>query len=933
MILQELGVKECVLPSYDVIYSKNGTHENVFTYKVKYKDLCTDGTASNKKEAKQNAAQNMLKLLQQSNNLSSKELKILSSSESNVFTTKSMSCSSTSLFPESRNYVGTLQEYCIKNNLIEPNYELCETNGLPHQMTFTVSCTLGSITEKAVANTKKQAKQQVAQKVLQNLPNIKNITNSTQCQPLLDNRSNKQISQDILEELGLRIANLKMIDSTSSRDIKLKFINATTERYFKSLLQLDDKIAVNNYHLYFKSIIYNRVCNNKEKELALLYKTLNTHVEKYRSIEKYNENNLLIHKQILEYIKEKLNFTVQRITLANKISPMIIIGFRADLLIPLTQFAIRMSLFRLCSCVAAPGRVRQLYLRLIHSGKVLDTFTAKNTIKCNYTRWAHRRPVAIVNEDELFDDQNENDKIIQHKKIQHANVRKVVQSKQTFTQSQENCTDKIVNKKSDNSSINELAKRTISLTENDNVITSTMMNVKSRKMREKSNQILLEGHRQVKDAIEAGVKPQIIFFNRISDIIDLPLHEELKLYKVPYKVMQLWSNLTTSPGIIGIFDIPDMESKQPAPNALPLTIICDNIRDPGNLGSILRTAAGVGCEKLVLMKGCVDLWDPKVLRSGAGAHFRLPIYTSIDEELSSFINDGMDIFVTDNNVTNNTNNIFDNFNSEMKYTISKIYENVKLENMELPELQGHQSKEMKKIVKTLQSQFPVVPYYAIDYSMSEIALVISGETEGLSLELLKLLQGKRPVRVNVPLTNGVESLNVELPRISSAEEKNKQREDDFCLKEEERKMWAGEDQTQRYKTRVLKPPGGGSSDIFGSTQDETSPRRVKNHNQSQLGSALFGDAPDSSSNSNNGASGNGENNGGETPRSGKPDGNPVTGTGYTSETQNGGSAVQNGTGSSSSSIGEKSNGSSPTGKPAAGTRTRVPPGGYSSGLW
>lgn len=48
--------------------------------------------------------------------------------------------------------------------------------------------------------------------------------------------------------------------------------------------------------------------------------------------------------------------------------------------------------------------------------------------------------------------------------------------------------------------------------------------------------------------------------------------------------------------------------------------------------------------------------------------------------------------------------------------------------------------------------------------------------------------------------------------------------------------------------RVLKPPGGGSSDIFGAAPEETSPRRVKNHNQSQLGSALFGDAPNSNSN-------------------------------------------------------------------------------------
>ena len=57
--------------------------------------------------------------------------------------------------------------------------------------------------------------------------------------------------------------------------------------------------------------------------------------------------------------------------------------------------------------------------------------------------------------------------------------------------------------------------------------------------------------------------------------------------------------------------------------------------------------------------------------------------------------------------------------------------------------------------------------------------------------------------------------------------------------------------------RVLKPPGGGSSDIFGSAPEETSPRRVKNHNQSQLGSALFGGEGPASNNSN------------ETPR-GKP---------------------------------------------------------------
>ncbi|XP_070151262.1 microtubule-associated protein Jupiter isoform X2 [Polyergus mexicanus] len=235
-------------------------------------------------------------------------------------------------------------------------------------------------------------------------------------------------------------------------------------------------------------------------------------------------------------------------------------------------------------------------------------------------------------------------------------------------------------------------------------------------------------------------------------------------------------------------------------------------------------------------------------------------------------------------------------------------------------------------------------------------------------------------------------------------------------------MWAGQDDTQRFKTRVLKPPGGGSSDIFGA--EETSPRRVKTHNQSQLGSALFGNANDNthailsprsnkpgndsynrlfgppdapptpnaknykgnnnflnggssistlssstkSINSNNslpnianGFASNGNNSFNDvtafrrkkrfrglptrnpvtgdgievTPVRCNPrkcrDGNPVTGTGYTSETQKNGPAMQNGIASSnSSSSGEKSNDTSPA---AAKPRTRIPPGGYSSGLW
>jgi len=78
-----------------------------------------------------------------------------------------------------------------------------------------------------------------------------------------------------------------------------------------------------------------------------------------------------------------------------------------------------------------------------------------------------------------------------------------------------------------------------------------MLKIKTKKLREKNNMILLEGFRLIKDAIDAKLMPKIVFFNRVSDILPLSLPTRVKLYKIPYRTIQLWSNLTTSPGILG----------------------------------------------------------------------------------------------------------------------------------------------------------------------------------------------------------------------------------------------------------------------------------------------------------------------------------------------------------------------------------------------
>lgn len=81
---------------------------------------------------------------------------------------------------------------------------------------------------------------------------------------------------------------------------------------------------------------------------------------------------------------------------------------------------------------------------------------------------------------------------------------------------------------------------------------SLMTQIKTRKRREKNGQIVLEGYRLIKDALEAGVVLTTILFNNPSDIESLKLSENVKLLKVPYKTIQLWSNLTSPSGLIGI---------------------------------------------------------------------------------------------------------------------------------------------------------------------------------------------------------------------------------------------------------------------------------------------------------------------------------------------------------------------------------------------
>ena len=111
--------------------------------------------------------------------------------------------------------------------------------------------------------------------------------------------------------------------------------------------------------------------------------------------------------------------------------------------------------------------------------------------------------------------------------------------------------------------------------------------------------------------------------------LDLPKDTSSKLYHIPYNNIKMWTDLSTTPGIMAAFSKEELLGRVVAKSPLPITLVCDNIRQPDNLGAVLRVAAAAGgAQQVVLTPGCVDAWAPKVVR--AGAHFLVPVVEVVD---------------------------------------------------------------------------------------------------------------------------------------------------------------------------------------------------------------------------------------------------------------------------------------------------------------
>lgn len=148
--------------------------------------------------------------------------------------------------------------------------------------------------------------------------------------------------------------------------------------------------------------------------------------------------------------------------------------------------------------------------------------------------------------------------------------------------------------------------------------------------RKKSGVTLLEGVHLIEAYVQTHGEPQLLIIpegKSSLEATDLLQHlADVDTMMLPTLMFADLAPVTSSSGIMALVPVPE----NALPQSVDFALLIEDIQDPGNLGSILRTAAAAGVQIAYLTKGCTDAWSPKALRGGQGAQLILPLVENVD---------------------------------------------------------------------------------------------------------------------------------------------------------------------------------------------------------------------------------------------------------------------------------------------------------------
>lgn len=280
-------------------------------------------------------------------------------------------------------------------------------------------------------------------------------------------------------------------------------------------------------------------------------------------------------------------------------------------------------------------------------------------------------------------------------------------------------------------------------------------NLQLKKRRDKEGLILLEGHRQVIDALRYGAVPRNIFMTErgINGPMGYSLMEAITFYNeaaikdstsreddlfrkidlVSDTIMKkCFSDVENAQGVVAAFKRPDRASYLRANKTSQgaedgsnnnsnsaLVVFLDHLSDPGNMGTLIRSSFGFGVDAMILTGGC-DPWAPKVIRSAMGMGLQVPII-----ETAGWSDQLIDIL-----------------EDPSPQQMGTLY----------PPL-GHADQDFQILVADLDEK--ASPYYEMDFTKPTL-LIVGSEARGPSVEVTSLPNAKR---VFIPMLRDLESLN------------------------------------------------------------------------------------------------------------------------------------------------------------------------------
>ena len=281
----------------------------------------------------------------------------------------------------------------------------------------------------------------------------------------------------------------------------------------------------------------------------------------------------------------------------------------------------------------------------------------------------------------------------------------------------------------------------------------------SKRDRAESDSVVLEGVTMIKEALSHGHVPSVIVFSREKLLWRLELEAKLKskLYHIPFNNIKMWTDLTTSPGIMAAFSKHDIQAGAVASSPVSLSLICDNVRSPDNLGAVIRVAAAAGARQILLTKGCVNAWSPKVVRAAAGSHFLIKIVEDVSWqslEAGELIDQYPKVLLAD------LVHALPPSDETQRRENQRALEELEQQCLEEGETSGYNNPELCQRYQTL-------PLETLDHreltslpGYKEAVVVIGGETEGVSGAAHMFCHKHHGAKLHVPLRNNVNSLNV-----------------------------------------------------------------------------------------------------------------------------------------------------------------------------